>query len=120
MIARVGGISRAIPKMSVMNPGVRRSAPPRMIIAPLKISFAGIRPSARARLKRSHATRLCERASAAPTMLSTIRSASVGQDADRAADLDDHPELRDREHDEGKEKERQHAAPDPTSAVLET
>ena len=34
MIARVGGISRMIPRMSVMNPGLSSSAPPKTIAAP--------------------------------------------------------------------------------------
>ena len=50
-----------------------------MIIAPSKVSRAGIRPAASARLKRSQAARPCERASAAPTNPSMISSASVGQ-----------------------------------------
>ena len=114
MAARVGGRRKSSPKMSVMKPGVRRSAPPRMIIAPSKTSLPGTRPSASARLKRSQAARLWERASAAPTRLSTMRSASVGRTpiAPPISMISQSSAIG--MQDEEDEKERQHAAPKPT------
>ena len=70
-----------------------------MIIAPSKVSQAGIRPAVRARLKRSQAARPCEARQRCADESSMISSASVGQ-IDRAADLDDHVDLGDRQGEE--------------------
>ena len=74
----MGGSSRAIAKTSVMKPGLSIRAPPKTIAAPSKTSFAGGLPAAIASLKRRHAARPCDRASAAPRKPSRSSSARVG------------------------------------------
>ncbi len=79
MTARVGGNRSVSPRMSVRKPGVSSSAPPKITSTPSMISRPGTRPSARARLKRIHAARPCERMSAAPRTESRMRIAIVGR-----------------------------------------
>ena len=105
--ARVGGSSRQSPTMSVMKPGVSSSAPPRMIIAPSKTSRPGhpaLGEGAVEALPRRPALRAGERGADEAVH---DQQRQGGQDADRAADLDDHVELRDREHDE-EQDQREH------------
>ena len=101
--------------MSVTNPGVSSSAPPKTTSTPSIASRAGTRPSEIARLKRVHARLPSERMSIAPSTESTTRSAMVGQDADRLAHLQDHVQLQQRDDDEEEQEDRDHLASQPTA-----
>jgi hypothetical protein len=63
--------------MSVTNPGVSSSAPPKMTSTPSSTSRAGGRPAAIASLNRRHEARPCERISTEPRIESAMRIASV-------------------------------------------
>jgi hypothetical protein len=65
--------------MSVRNPGVRSSAPPKMTRAPSSTSRAGTRPAATAALKLRQAVRPCARMSIDPRIESATRIAIVGR-----------------------------------------
>ena len=64
--------------MSVRKPGVIRNAPPKMTATPSVTSRWGIRPAARASLKRRQTARPCERSSSEPMIESASRMSSVG------------------------------------------
>src|SRR5262245_10207390 len=76
--ARVGGIRKISPTMSVRKPGVIRRAPPRITRTPSKTSLCGTRPSVRARLNRIHAARPWCLSRSEPSNASARRRNRVG------------------------------------------
>src|SRR4051794_14678204 len=75
---RDGGSSSAKPRMSVMNPGVIRKAPPKITSTPSKTSRCGMRPDCIASWKRPQTVRPCDLISQVPSSESITSSASVG------------------------------------------
>ena len=102
------GSAAAKPITSVMNPGASSNAPPRMIIAPSKVSWAGTRPVGE---------RQVEALPGRPSLRAGQRRAGEAvedqqhqrrHDPDRIADLDDHVDLRDRQDEEEQDQDDGH------------
>ena len=108
--ARVGGSSSIRPTMSVMNPGVIRNAPPKITSTP-SMHLAVRHPARRERLVEAPPDGAALRAQQQRAEHGVGGQQQDRPDrADRVADLEDHVQLRQRDHDEERDERQQRHA----------